>query len=201
MSFYENITRNIVILRLVLHHSLTIANMKTLAICLLVLLSAEVLPQEAKPVVEFVGTKVPIVQASRNLIFATGKLSSGEPVKTGCEHGNCYFRIEYKGRTVDQVVGEDITKLSAWEYDFGADGDKEIVVLNTFGQSAYIMIYTYSRGIIQKMFEKDIQSSKVIVKKDFIEMYKPEGLDQLWYYFKGQFWEMKPLDISKFKYK
>lgn len=175
--------------------------MKILIIPLVMLLSIEAFPQEKKSNVEFVGNKLQILLADRNLIFTSGKLSSGEAIKSGCEHGNCYFRIEYKGRTVDQIVGDNITKMTVYEFDFGADGDKELVVVNTFDQTSYLFIYTYSRGIIQKLFEKEIMSDRTVLKKDFIELYKPGGLDQIWYYMKGQFWEMKPVDNTKFKFK
>jgi hypothetical protein len=175
--------------------------MKILSVALCLSISINALSQEIKSNVEFVGNKVLVLQASRNLIFASGKLSSGETVKSGCEHGSCYIRIEYKGRTVDQNIGEDITKLAVYEFDFGADGDKEIVVVNSLNQTSWLMIYTYSRGIIQKLLEKEISTDRTVLKKDFIELYKAGNIDQIWYYFKGEFWEMKPLDTSKFKYK
>lgn len=175
--------------------------MRTFTILLVVLLSMKAFSQERESNVEFIGNKVQILQAGKNRIFTSAKLSTGEIIKSGCEHGACYFRIEYKDKTVDQTVGEDITKMTIYEFDYGGDGDKEIVVVNDFMQTSFIFIYAYSRGIIQKIFEKEIMSYRTVLKKDYFEFYMPNELDQLWYYFKGKFWEMKPVDITKFKFK
>jgi hypothetical protein len=175
--------------------------MKIFTFLLIVLLSTKAFPQGIKSNVEFVGNKVQILQANTKLIFASGKLSSGDIIKTGCGNGVCYFRIEYKGRVLEQIVGEDITKMTIYEFDFGGDGDKEIVVVNDYNQTSFIFIYSYSRGMIQKLFEKEIMNYRTVLKIDYIEFYMQSGLAQIWHLFKGQFWEMKPVDNTKFKFK
>ncbi len=148
--------------------------------------------QKVKSDVEFDGYSEQILLAKKNALKAPGKLSTGEIITVGCDQGRCFIRIEYKGRTIEQNVGNDITTLSIYEYDFGADGDKEIVVVNDFSETAFIYIYSYSRGIILKLFEKEIKSDKLVLKKDYIEYYRQGMVDSLWNYYQGQFWRMIP---------
>jgi hypothetical protein len=94
-----------------------------------------------------------------------------------------------------------------YEFDFGGDGDNEIVVINispvvgTSKETCYLNIYRYSKGIIEKLFEKEIMDYRTVVKKTYIEFYMPGGLDSVWNYFQGQFWLMTPVDRDKFKIK
>ncbi len=157
------------------------------------MVSAGLSGQKLQPIVEFEGNKTQVLLARKEAMKAPGKLTSGEVVRAGCDQGTCYFEIDYKGRTVKQKVGDDITRLTIYEYDFGADTDLEIVVLNEFKGTAFLFIFSYSRGIIQKLFEKEIKLNKVIIKKDYIEYYLPGGEESMWHYYLGQFWEMTPL--------
>lgn len=181
--------------------------MKKFTFLLLLLLSTRLFSQTVSSNVEFVGRKILVLQAKSDAIQVTGKLSTGEIIKTGCDHGACYFRIEYKGRIIEKIIGGDITKMSIYEFDFGGDGDNEIVVVNDSQsvddnrQTSFIYIYSYSRGIIEKLFEKEILYYKTIIKKDNIEYYMPSGLDSVWTYYQGQFWEMTQVDRNKFKVK
>ena len=68
----------------------------------------------------------------------------------------------------------------------------EIVVVNDFKGTSYIFIYSYSRGIIQELFAKEILNNKIVIKQEYIEYNNPDGEDLLWNYYQGQFWEMKP---------
>ena len=168
--------------------------MKHSLIFFLFLFSIGLSGQKLQSTVEFVGYQYQVLLAKKEAIKATGKLNSGEMVKVGCDQGTCFFEIDYKGRIVRQKVGDDITRLSIHEFDFGADGDLELVAINDFKQTSYLYIFSYSRGIIQKLFEKEIKFNKVIINKDYIEYYLPGGLDSIWNFYKGEFWTM-----SKFK--
>src|SRR5664279_3562612 len=101
--------------------------MKNLILIFFLAFSINSYSQTLKSNVEFVGNKIQVLQARADLIHVSGKLSTGEIVNTGCDHGACYFRIEYKGRTIQKVIGGDITKMTIYEYDFGGDGDNELV--------------------------------------------------------------------------
>jgi len=166
--------------------------MKHSVIILIFLFSINVSGQELQSNVEFVGYKNQVLLAKKEAMKAPGKLWTGDIIKVGCEQGKCYFRIEYKGRTIEQVVGDDITQLTIFEYDFGEDGDKEILVVNDYNETSYLFIYSYSRGIIQKLFEKEIMSNKTVIKKEYIEYYVPGGEESLWNYYQGRFWGMTP---------
>jgi len=76
--------------------------------------------------------------------------------------------------------------------DFNADGDLELVVVNDFRGTSFLYVFSYSRGIILKLFEKEIKTDKIIIKKDYIEYYLPSGIDTVWHYYQGQFWTMTP---------
>ena len=166
--------------------------MKHLIIILLLIYSASVSGQKVQSKVEFDGYMNQILLAKKAAMKAQGKLSTGDIITVGCESGKCYFRIEYKGRTIEQIIGDDITQLTVYEYDFGADNDNEIVVINDYNETSYLFIYSYSRGIIQKLFEKEIRNNKTIIRKDYIEYYVSGGLDSVWNYYQGQFWKMIP---------
>jgi hypothetical protein len=174
--------------------------MKNLTFLLLLFLSARLFSQTPTSNVEFVGIKTQVLIAKKGTLQAIGKLSTGELVKAGCDHGACYFRIEYKGRSIQQSIGNDITKMSIYEYDFGGDGDNEIVVVNDIMKTSFIFIYFYSKGIIKELFEKEITNYRTILKKDYIEYYLPSGLNSVWNYYQGQFWGMTPFEKNEFKY-
>lgn len=168
--------------------------MKKLTFLLLLFLSTRLFSQTANPNVEFVGTKIQVLLAKKTALQTVGKLSTGEMIKAGCDHGSCYFRIEYKGRSIDQSIGDDITKIAVYEFDFGGDGDNEIVVINDFMKTSFMFIYSYSKGIIKELFKKEIMYYRTVLKKDYIEYYLPGGLDSVWNYFQGQFWGMTPYE-------
>ena len=172
--------------------------MKNIILLLFLLLPTRLLSQTVNPNVEFAGNKIQVLQAKENGTQVTGKLTTGEIIKTGCDHGACYFRIDYKGRSIEQNIGDAIAKMTIYEYDFGGDGDNEIVAVNSLFETSYIFIYSYSKGIIKKLFEKEILSYRIVLKKDHIEYYMPGGLDQVWNYYQGRFWVMNPVDEKKF---
>lgn len=167
--------------------------MERSVIIFLLMVSIDLSGQKLQPNVEFTGNKNQVLLARKEAMKAPGKLTSGEAVKAGCDQGTCYFEIDYKGRTVKQKVGDDITRLTIYEYDFGADTDLEIVVVNEYKGTVFLFIFSYSKGIIQKLFEKEIKLNKVILKKDYIEYYLPGGEESMWHYYLGQFWEMTPM--------
>jgi hypothetical protein len=166
--------------------------MKNSVIILLFLFSVNLSGQKPVSNVEFVGYKNQVLLAKKEAMKAPGKLSTGDVITVGCEEGKCFFRIEYKGRTIEQVVGDDITQLAIYEYDFGLDGDNEIVIVNDYKGTSYMFIYSYSRGIIQELFEKEIMNNKTTLKKEYIECNVPGGSDLIWNYYQGQFWKMTP---------
>ena len=181
--------------------------MKKLTFLLLLFLPAIVFSQTLIPNVEFVGNKVLVLQAKKGAYTVTGKLSTGEVIKSGCDRNACYFRIEYKGRTIEKSIGSDFSKMIIYEFDFGGDGDNEIVVVSilpgtgTSKETCWLNIYRYGKGIIEKLFEKEIMDNRTAIKKTYIEFYMPGGLDSVWSYFQGQFWLMTPVDRDKFKFK
>jgi hypothetical protein len=186
---------------------LKIQDMKKLTFLLLLFLSAKLFSQTLIPNVEFVGNKILVLQAKKGAYAVTGKLSTGEVIKSGCDRNACFFRIEYKGRTIEKSVGSDFSKMIIYEFDFGGDGDNEIVVVNispvagSSKETCWLNIYRYSKGIIEKLFEKEIMDYRTVIKKTYIEFYMPGGLDSVWNYFQGQFWLMTPVDRDKFKIK
>lgn len=88
-----------------------------------------------------------------------GKLSSGESLTSGCDHGACFFRISFKGRWVGESIGENFDNIRIYEYDFGGDGEKELVVVvdqqhidnkGSYDRKAVVLsIYHYSGGLIE----------------------------------------------------
>jgi hypothetical protein len=165
--------------------------MKNLIILFLLMFSLSLAAQKA-PDVQFSGNKLLVLLAKKEAMKSMGKLSSSEIVKVGCDQGACYFEIVYKDRSVRQIVGDDITRLNIYEYDFGADGDVEIVAVNEYKGTSFLFVFLYSKGIIQELFKKEIKNNKVLISKDYIEYYLPEGLDSVWNFYKGRFWTMTP---------
>jgi hypothetical protein len=147
--------------------------------------------------VEIVGPKTLVLNAKDPDINKSGKLSTGEVIKSGCSHGTCHFQIEYKGRNIMGGIGENISDLTIYEFDFGNDGDKEILVINDFKQTSYLFIYSYGRGLIKKLFEKEIMSYRTAINKDYIELYLPGGQVQVWNFYQGEFWAMTPVEIKE----
>ncbi len=143
---------------------------------------------------EFVGEKTEILKAS-STSYGKGTLSSGESVTTECLKGTCYLKIDYKGRTILSPIGESITSATVYEYDFAGDEDKELVVVNDFKGTSYLYVFAYARGIIQKLFVKEIFNNRTVIKTDYIELYSPGGLNMVWNYYQGIFWVMKPEEI------
>jgi len=158
------------------------------------LLSFSTLAQNTQSGVEFADYKRQVLLVKKDAMKATGKLNSGELIGAGCDQGSCFFEIGYKGRKVRQNVGQDITRLTIYEFDFNADGDLELIAVNEFKGKAYLYIFSYSKGIILKLFEKEIRSDKVIIKKDYIEYYLQGDLDLVWHYYQGNFWKMVPYE-------
>lgn len=169
--------------------------MKNFVISFLLLFSLSLSAQKLQPDVQFSGNKVLILLAKKEAMKSTGKLSSGEIVRVGCDQGVCYFEVQYKDRSVRQTVGDDIIRLNIYEYDFGADGDIEIVAVNEYKGTSFLFVCSYSKGIIQELFKKEIKSNKVLINKDYIEYYLPAGLDSVWNFYKGRFWAMTPYKV------
>lgn len=169
--------------------------MRNAVTIIFLLLSVILSGQKTESNVEFADYKNLILLVKKDAMKATGKLTSGEIISAGCEQGSCFFEIEYKDRKLRQIVGDDIIKLAIYEFDFGADGDLELVAVNDFKGTAFLYIFSYSRGIILKLFEKEVKYDKVIIKKDYIEYFLPAGLDSVWHYYQGKFWTMTPYDI------
>ncbi len=169
--------------------------MRYATIIFFLLFSANIVGQTTGSDVTFVEYKNQILLVRKDAMKATGKLTSGELVSVGCEQNNCFFEIEYKTRKLRQVVGDDITRLTIYEFDFNADGDLELVVVNDFRGTSFLYVFSYSRGIILKLFEKEIKTDKIIIKKDYIEHYLPSGIDTVWHYYQGQFWTMTPYKL------
>ena len=117
------------------------------------LFSLNLVAQKA-PEVQFSGNKLLVLLAKKEAMKSTGKLSSSEIVRVGCDQGACYFEIVYKDRSVKQTVGDDINRLNIYEYDFGADGDVEIVAVNEYKGTSFLFVFLYSKGIIQELLIK-----------------------------------------------
>jgi len=39
---------------------------------------------------------------------------------------------------------------------------------------------------------------KTVIKSNYIEFYMPSGLDQVWTYYQGQYWEMTPVKLTDY---
>jgi hypothetical protein len=167
---------------------------RALVLFSIILVSGQLYAQEIVNKLEIEGDKVEILTSKSMTADASGSLSSGEPVITECFQGMCYVTIDYKGRKVNVPIGDRITVAQVFEYDFGGDGDKELIVVNDFKGSSVLYVFAYSRGIVQKLYEKEIFNNRTVIKPNYIEFYLPRGLDTIWHYYQGMFWQMKPLE-------
>ncbi len=167
---------------------------KVLVVFSIILLSVQLNAQTKINKLEIEGAAVEIVTSKSMTADVTGSLSSGESVTTECYQGMCYVTIDYKGRKVTAPIGDRITIAQVWEYDFGGDGDKELIVVNDYKGSSVLYVFAYSRGIIQKLYEKEIFNNRTVLKPNYIEFYLPRGLDTIWHYYQGTFWQMKPVN-------
>lgn len=167
---------------------------KVLVVFSIILLSVQLNAQTKINKLEIEGDAVEVVTSKSMTADVTGSLSSGESVTTECYQGMCYVSIDYKGRKVTAPIGDRITIAQVWEYDFGGDGDKELIVVNDYKGSSVLYVFAYSRGIIQKLYEKEIFNNRTVLKPNYIEFYLPRGLDTIWHYYQGTFWQMKPVN-------
>jgi hypothetical protein len=167
---------------------------KLLVVFSIVLLSAQINAQTKINKLEIEGDAVEVITSKSMTADVTGALSSGESLTTECYQGMCYVTIDYKGRKVTAPIGDRITIAQVWEYDFGGDGDKELIVVNDYKGSSVLYVFAYSRGIIQMLYEKEIFNNRTVLKPNYIEFYLPRGLDTIWHYYQGTFWQMKPVN-------
>jgi hypothetical protein len=140
--------------------------------------------------VEFEAEQTEILR-STSTSYGEGTLSSGEPVTTECRKGTCYLSIDYKGRMIEAPIGESITNATVYEFDFGGDEDKELIVVNDHKGTSYLHVFAYARGIIQPLFMKEIFNNRTVIQKNYILLYSPGGLNMVWNYYQGSFWSMK----------
>ena len=157
--------------------------------------SSQLFAQDKVSKVEFDGEESTILTATSANPTVTGTLSGGETVKMECAQGECNLVIDYKGRAVMALVGDRITVAQVFEFDFGSDEDKEIVIINDYKGTSVLYVFAYARGIIQKLFEREIFNNRTVIKEDYIELYSPGGLDTVWNYHQGMFWVMKPVEL------
>ena len=169
--------------------------MRYAAAILLLVISVTAAGQKKISNVEFIDYKRQVLLVKSDAMKAQGKLNAGEIIGAGCDQGACWIEIDYKGRKVKQNVGEYISELTVYEFDFSADADLELVVINDLKATAFLYVFSYSKGIIQKLFEKEIKSDKVVIKKDYIEYYQPGDKETIWHYYFGRFWLMTPYEI------
>jgi hypothetical protein len=146
-------------------------------------------------IVEFEGDRNQILTATTANPSVEGTLSSGEQVEIVCAKGFCNLVIDYKGRDIKAVIGERITIAQVIEYDFGGDEDMELIVINDHKGTSVLYVYAYARGIIQKLFEREIFNNRTVIKQDYIEIFSTGGLDTLVNYYQGMFWAMKPVEL------
>jgi hypothetical protein len=152
-----------------------------------------------------------VFEGVKNLVLANkesvGKLTSGETVRAWCDHGACGFKISFNGRNVTDAITDNLDDIEIYEFDFGGDGEKEIVVLSKLKpinkkgdydpETIILSVYHYSKGLMQKLFLKNVGLNyKTVVKKNYIEHYLPSGLDEIWHYYKGYFYKMTPVQIK-----
>ena len=164
---------------------------KTSFLTLLLVLMFSATAQSQISNVEFEADKTEILKSS-STTYGKGTLSSGEAITNECLKGTCYVTIDYKGRKIQTPIGETITNLTIYEFDFGMDDDKELVVVNDHQGTSVMYVFAYARGIIQKLYQKEIFNNRTVVKTNYIELYSPGGLDTVWNYYQGIFWSMKP---------
>ena len=169
--------------------------MQYAATILLLIISVTATGQKKLSDVEFMDYKRLVLLAKSDAMKAQGKLNAGEIIGAGCDQGSCWIEIDYKGRKVKQKVGDYITELTVYEFDFSADADLELVVINDLKATAFMYVFSYSKGIIQKLFEKEIKSDKVVIKKDYIEYYQSGDKETIWHYYFGRFWLMMPYEV------
>jgi len=167
--------------------------MKISIILFLSFLSIELTGQNTPINIEFEGSANLILFAKKDAMKASGKLLTGEAVRVGCSQGECYFTIEYKDRTIKQVIGSEINLLSVYEFDFGADNDYELVIINRNKEKTELNIFLYSKGIIQELFKYDAGNNRTVLRKDYIEYHLPDGTDSVWNFYHGGFWLMTPV--------
>jgi hypothetical protein len=167
---------------------------KLLVVFSIILLSAQLNAQTKINKLEIEGDAAEVVTSKSMTADVSGTLSSGESLTTECYQGMCYVTIDYKGRKVTAPIGDRITIAQVWEYDFGGDGDKELIVVNDYKGSSVLYVFAYARGIIQKLYEKEIFNNRTVVKPNYIEFYLPRGLDTVWHYYQGTFWQMKAVN-------
>jgi hypothetical protein len=172
--------------------------MKKIFGLLFISISASVYSQDKFSNVELEGAKTLVLTAKSGNVFVSGKLATGEVIKTGCDHGSCSIKIDYKGKTIQRSIGDDIVNLTVYEYDLGGDGDKEIIVVNEFSDTALLLIYSYGRGMIEKLFDKEVMMYKTVIKPNYIEFYMPSGLDQVWTFYQGNYWEMNQIKLREY---
>jgi hypothetical protein len=178
-----------------------------LLILLISVVSLDATAQNYQSNVVFQGPKTLVLSAVGFNPPGKGTLPSGEPVSTGCDHGACFFSINYKGRNIRTNVSENLDNVKIYEYDFGGEGDKELVVQveekkydrndRSVGETTELFVYRYSKGMLQALFEKEIGQYKTIIKKDYIEFYMPSGLDTIWHYWDGSFYQMVPFQFPQ----
>lgn len=140
--------------------------------------------------VEITGEKTEVLKSS-STSYGKGTLSSGEAITTECIKGTCYIMIDYKGRIIQAAIGETITNASIYEYDFGGDADKELVVVNDHKGTSVLIVFAYARGIVQKLYQREIFNNRTVLEQNYILIYSPGGLNMAWNYYQGMFWSMK----------
>ncbi len=144
--------------------------------------------------VEIVGNKLQILRVTEEQeTESIGKLTTGETVRAGCYDGDCYFRIDYKDRIIQTAI-DPSSLFEAYEFDFGGDGDKELILIEYSEYSPNIMVVSYSKGNSSLMLHDEISSNKTLIRQNYIECFDETGLPtNVWHYYKGVFWEMVPV--------
>lgn len=161
-----------------------------IVVLLVLTVSAWALGQNKISNVEITGEKTEVLK-STSTTYGKGTLSSGEPISAECLKGLCYLKIDYKGRMVQAPIGETITNATVFEYDFGGDGDKELIVVNDHKGTSVLIVYAYARGIVQKLYQREIFNNRTVIEANYILLYSPGGLNMIWNYYQGMFWSMK----------
>lgn len=142
--------------------------------------------------IEILGDKNLILIASSENRSVKSKLFSGDEIQSYCSHGACYLKIDYRGRVVVGNIGDDIDSLFVYSYDFGNDGDLELIAVNKFMGTTYVTIFRYASGMIERLFELEVKNYRAVLKKDYLEFYLPSGLESIWHYYNGSFWKLTP---------
>ena len=168
---------------------------KTILALLLIPAPVLMFAQDKVSKVEFEGEKNIILTATSANPSSKGTLASGEEIKVECAQGKCNLVIDYKGRTIEALIGDRVTVCEVTEYDFGGDQDLELVVVNDLKGTAVLYVFAYARGIIQKLYEREVFNNRTVIKQNYIEVYSPGGLDTVLNYHRGLFWVMKPVEF------